>query len=102
MKEKSQDSGESPVKVVFGGGLSFGLWLIFLQSMEAGAPGHHGTSVLSPAEEGHRSMLDSATTHAKFGRQGLVGDVAETQICSASRTVPLVSHTGQAAQDKTT
>lgn len=63
MKEKSQDSGESPVKVeCLEIGLSFGLWLIFLQSMEAGAPGHHGTSVPSPAEEGHRNVAGSATT----------------------------------------
>lgn len=43
-------------------GLSFGLWFIFLQSMGAGAPGRHGTSVPSPVEEGHRNVAGSATT----------------------------------------
>ena len=80
-------------------GLHFHLWFIFLQSMEAGDPGHHGTSVPSPVEEGYRDVAGSVTTpHPSLEARTAL--VMRQKIRSAtSRTVPLVSHT---AQDKTT
>ena len=80
-------------------GLNFHLWFIFLQSMEAGDPGHHGTSVPSPVEEGYRDVAGSVTTpHPSLEARTAL--VMRQKIRSAtSSTVPLVSHT---AQDKTT
>lgn len=47
---------------VFEMDLNFCMWFAFLQSMEAGVPGHRGTSALSPVEEGCRHAADSAIT----------------------------------------
>ena len=79
--------------------LHFGMWFAFLQSMEAGVPGHCGTSVLSPAEEGCRHVAGSATTpHPSLeARTALV--MRQKTRSATSRTVQLVSH---AAPDKTT
>lgn len=59
-------------------------------SMEAGDPGHHGTSVPSPVEEGYRDVAGSVTTpHPSLEARTAL--VMRQKIRSAtSRTVPLM------------
>lgn len=75
------------------------MWFTFLQLMEAGVPGHPGTSVPSPVEEGYRNGAGSATTlpPSLEARTALVKSWKTRS--ATSRTVQLVS---PVAQDKTT
>lgn len=70
-----------------------------LQSMEAGVPGHCGTSVLSPVEEGYRNVAGSATAPHPSLEARTVSGMQRKSRSATSRTVQLVSH---AAQDDST